>query len=205
MVKVKICGITSVAQAEMVVQAGADAIGLVFYDPSPRAIDIARAQAICAILPPFVTAVGLVVNPASDWLHALLDQVPIDLIQFHGDETEPFCKQFNKPYIKAIRVQQNMDLTSLSQTFNSSRGILLDTYVPGQPGGTGQSFDWDLIPKSMSKPLILAGGLNPDNVAQAVARVKPWAVDVSGGVEQSKGVKDQRLVNAFISGVRSDR
>ena len=205
MVKVKICGITSVAQAEMVVQAGADAIGLVFYDPSPRAVDIARAQAICEILPPFVTAVGLVVNPDGDWLHALLDQVPIDLIQFHGDETEPFCKQFNKPYIKAVRVQQNMDLTSLGQTFNSSRGILLDTYVPGQPGGTGQSFDWDLIPKSMSKPLILAGGLNPENVAQAIARVKPWAVDVSGGVEQIKGVKDQRLVNAFISGVRSDR
>ncbi len=201
MARIKICGITTPEQALMAAQAGADAIGLVFYEPSPRNLSIELAQAICDALPPFVTTVGLFVNPEKQWLKDIIAAVPFDLIQFHGDEGEPFCAQFNKPYVKAIRMRSNVDLIAQCQTFYSSRGILLDTFVAGQPGGTGQTFDWSKIPKSLPKPIILAGGLTPENVGSAVAQVKPWAVDVSGGVESAKGVKDRELINAFIRGV----
>lgn len=199
--RVKICGLTSVGDTKLAVDAGADAIGLVFYEPSPRYVEVEKAAEIASSIPAFVTKVALFVNPDVDYVKRILAKVDIDLIQFHGDESAEFCKQFNKPFIKAIRMQANTDLQAIAEEFNDSLGLLLDAYVAGVPGGTGEQFNWDWIPDDLPIKVILAGGLNADNVQQAINTAKPWAVDVSGGVEQSKGVKSPEKINEFMKRV----
>ncbi|MCS4281893.1 phosphoribosylanthranilate isomerase [Pseudomonas sp. BIGb0278] len=201
-VRSKICGITRIEDALAAADAGADAIGLVFYAKSPRAVDVHQARAIIAALPPFVTTVGLFVNASRCELNEILEAVPLDLLQFHGDETPSDCVGFNRPYIKALRVRPGDDLEAACQHYAGASGILLDTFVTGVPGGTGEAFDWSLVPAQLSKPIILAGGLSADNVAQAIAQVQPYAVDVSGGVEQAKGIKDAARIEAFMRAVR---
>lgn len=203
-VRSKICGITRVEDALAAAAAGADAIGLVFYAKSPRAVSVLQAQQIIAALPPFVTTVGLFVDIARAELQQILADVPLDLLQFHGDESLAQCEGYGRPYIKALRVRPADDLVALMGQYPSASGILLDTYVEGVPGGTGLAFDWSLVPQHLPKPVILAGGLTPENVAAAIAAVKPYAVDVSGGVEASKGIKDADKVHAFIREVRGD-
>ena len=198
-VRSKICGITRIEDALAAVEAGADAIGFVFYAKSPRAVSVQQARAIIKALPPFVTTVGLFVNASRCELGEILDAVPLDLLQFHGDEVVEDCEGWHRPYIKALRVRAGDDIAAAVDAYPSASGVLLDTYVEGVPGGTGEAFDWSLIPQGLSKPLILAGGLTPENVADAVARVKPYAVDVSGGVEASKGIKDHAKIRAFIN------
>jgi phosphoribosylanthranilate isomerase len=203
--RVKICGITRAQDAAQVVAAGGDAIGLVFYEPSPRAVTIQMAKEIVKSVPAFVTVVALFVNPSVQEVRKVLEEVRIDLLQFHGDEESDFCSQFKRPYIKAIRVRQTSDVVASSLRFPDALALLLDSYKPGVPGGTGETFDWSLIPESQ-KPLILAGGLAPDNIAFAIDQVQPFAVDVSGGVEATKGIKDHSKINKFITEVnRRDR
>lgn len=202
-VRSKICGITRTEDAMVAVAAGADAIGLVFYAPSPRAVTIEQARKIVQALPPFVTSVGLFVNAPRAEIEAVLRAVPLDLLQFHGDETAEECRGFGRPYMKALRVREGEDVLAACGQFPDAAGILLDAYVPGVPGGTGERFDWSLVPQDAAMPLILAGGLDAQNVAQAIARVRPYGVDVSGGVEASKGIKDAGKVQAFIREVRS--
>ncbi len=199
--RVKICGITRPDDALRAAQLGADAIGLVFYDKSPRAIDVDTARNILAVLPPFVTVVGLFVDPTPRHVAAVLHRVPLDILQFHGNEEPGECTAYNKPYIKAIRVKEGMNLHEQAKRYSSARGLLLDTYVPGVPGGTGQAFNWSLIPKDLNKHVILAGGLTPKNVWQVISAVRPYAVDVSSGVELEKGIKDPEKMAAFIRGV----
>ncbi|EKT4466131.1 phosphoribosylanthranilate isomerase [Pseudomonas putida] len=201
-VRSKICGITRIEDALAAAEAGADAIGLVFYAKSPRAVDVHQARAIIAALPPFVTTVGLFVNASRCELNEILEAVPLDLLQFHGDETPADCEGYHRPWVKALRVRPGDDLEAACQQYASARGILLDTYVPGIPGGTGEAFDWSLVPASLSKPIILAGGLSAGNVGQAIAQVRPFAVDVSGGVEQAKGIKDAAKIEAFMRAVK---
>lgn len=201
-IRVKICGITRVEDALAAAAAGADAIGLVFYARSPRAVDIERARAIIAALPPFVTTVGLFVDIERAELDDILASVPLDLLQFHGDESPEQCEGFNRPYIKALRVRAGDDIAARVDYYPGASGVLLDTYVDGVPGGTGAAFDWSLVPPALSKPVILAGGLHAGNVASAVAQVRPYAVDVSGGVEASKGIKDAEKIGAFIRAAR---
>ncbi|WP_297835461.1 phosphoribosylanthranilate isomerase [Pseudomonas sp.] len=201
-VRSKICGITRIEDALAAVDAGADAIGFVFYAKSPRAVTAAQARDIIAALPPFVTTVGLFVDVSRCELTEILEVVPLDLLQFHGNETAEDCDGYHRPYIKALRVQAGDDIAASCRAYPKASGILLDTYVAGVPGGTGEAFDWSLIPQGLSKPIILAGGLHPANVAQAIAQVRPYAVDVSGGVEASKGVKDHEKIRAFMKAVR---
>lgn len=200
-VRSKICGITRIQDALAAVEAGADAIGFVFYAKSPRAVTFEQARAIVKALPPFVTTVGLFVNASDQELQEILGAVPLDLLQFHGDESAEECERWQRPYIKALRVKAGDDIVAACEAYPGASGILLDAYVEGIPGGTGEAFDWSLIPQGLSKPIILAGGLTPDNVAKAVARVRPYAVDVSGGVEASKGIKDHGKIQAFIKAV----
>lgn len=201
-VRSKICGITRIEDALAAADAGADAIGFVFYAKSPRAVDVRQARAIIAELPPFVTTVGLFVNASRCELNEILEVVPLDLLQFHGDETPADCEGFHRPWIKALRVRPGDDIEAACQHYAGAQGVLLDTYVAGVPGGTGEAFDWSLVPAGLSKPVILAGGLSADNVGQAIAQVRPYAVDVSGGVEQSKGIKDATKITAFIRAVK---
>ena len=201
-VRSKICGITRIEDALAAAEAGADAIGFVFYAKSPRAVDVRQARAIIAELPPFVTTVGLFVNASRCELNEILEVVPLDLLQFHGDETPQDCEGYHRPWIKALRVRPGDDLEAACQLYAGACGILLDTYVAGVPGGTGEAFDWSLVPARLSKPIILAGGLSADNVGQAIAQVRPYAVDVSGGVEQAKGIKDTAKIEAFMQAVK---
>ncbi|MCB2427345.1 phosphoribosylanthranilate isomerase [Methylophaga pinxianii] len=195
--RVKICGITRRQDAEFAVKSGADAIGLVFYEPSPRAVTVSQAMAITAQLPPFVSTVGLFVNASVETVRHILEQVPLSLLQFHGDESADFCTQFNVPFIKAIRMQSAADLIQAAEDFSEASALLLDSYQQGVPGGTGQTFDWSMI-TAVNKPLILAGGLTTENVAEAIRQVSPYAVDVSGGVEESKGLKSNNKISAFM-------
>lgn len=204
MTRIKICGITRVEDALAAAQAGADAIGLVFHAASPRAVSIEQARAIVKALPPFVTTVGLFVDAAEETIRSVLDQVPLDLLQFHGDEPDTFCQRFARPYIKAVRVRPGDDLDALAANWPGASGILLDSYKPGVPGGTGETFDWSMIPAQRSWTLVLAGGLQSQNVRQAIDLTAPWAVDVSGGVEATKGIKDIDKINAFIHEVKRD-
>lgn len=199
--RIKICGITRAEDAKAVVDAGADAIGLVFYPPSPRAVSIQQAQEVVAEVPAFVTVTALFVNPSVEEVQSVLDGVRIDLIQFHGDEDDDFCRQFGHPYIKALRVRQASDVVALCLRFPSALAVLLDSYKPGVPGGTGETFDWSLVPETPPKPIILAGGLDPDNINHAIDVVHPYAVDVSGGVESAKGIKDHGKITAFVNEV----
>ena len=201
-VRSKICGITRIEDALAAAEAGADAIGFVFYAKSPRAVDVRQARAIIAELPPFVTTVGLFVNASRCELNEILEVVPLDLLQFHGDETPADCEGYHRPWIKALRVRPGDDIEAACQRYSGARGMLLDTYVAGVPGGTGEAFDWSLVPARLSKPIILAGGLSAANVGQAIAQVRPYAVDVSGGVEQAKGIKDAAKIEAFMRAVK---
>ncbi len=201
-VRVKICGITQVNDALSCVAAGADAIGLVFYAPSPRHVEIAQARQIVAALPPFVTPVGLFVDAEAAAVEAVLANVPLGLLQFHGEETPEFCAGFGRPYIKAVRVRDRTTLEQACAKYAGAQGILADAYVEGLVGGTGQAFDWHLATGSFTKNIILAGGLNPGNVAQAIRQVQPYAVDVSGGVERSKGIKDADKIQLFMQEVQ---
>jgi len=206
--RIKICGITRVADALAAARSGADAVGLVFYERSPRHVSIAQAAQLAAALPPFVSAVGLFVNAEAALVREVLGRVPLDLLQFHGDESPEFCAQFAQPYIKAIRVRAGVDLLQCASVFRSAKGLLLDAHVEGTPGGTGATFDWSLIPKHLPLPLILSGGLDAENVAAAVEQVRPYAVDVSSGVEASKGIntlkgiKDAAKIARFIREVK---
>lgn len=202
-VRSKICGITRVEDALVAAEAGADAIGLVFYAKSPRAVTVQQARAIIAALPPFVTTVGLFVDASRCEIGEILDAVPLDLLQFHGDEAPDQCEGHGRPYIKALRVRPGEDIAARCADYVHARGVLLDTFVPGVPGGTGEAFDWSLVPEKLPKPLILAGGLTAQNVRAAIAQVSPFAVDVSGGVEAAKGIKDAEKMRAFIREVRS--
>ena len=202
-VRSKICGITRIEDALAAVEAGADALGFVFYSRSPRAVTVQQARAIIAALPPFISTVGLFVNASRGELNETLDAVPLDLLQFHGDETPEQCDGYHRPFIKALRVQAGDDIAAACRDYRQASGILLDAYVAGVPGGTGETFDWTLIPQNLEKPIILAGGLTSENVAQAIAQVRPYAVDVSGGVEKAKGIKDHEKIRAFMNAVHS--
>jgi phosphoribosylanthranilate isomerase len=200
---VKICGITRNNDALAAVRLGAHAIGFVFHAKSPRNIAPERAAEIIRGLPPFVTTVGLFVNADARAVARVLEQVPLNLLQFHGEETPEFCRQVHVPYIKAVRVRAGLDLLQYAQLYSAARGLLLDAFVEGAHGGTGTAFDWSLIPRELPLPVILSGGLNPDNVADAIRRVRPPAVDVSSGVEASPGIKDPLKIAAFMKEVRS--
>ena len=202
--RIKICGITRVEDARIAVELGADAIGLVFYAPSPRSVGLDQARAIVAAIPPFVTIVGLFVDPAQDQVESVLRRCSLGLLQFHGDEAPDFCNGFGLPYIKAARVGADADLVQYLSPYHAAQGWLLDAYHEQLYGGTGESFDWTLIPRDLARPVILSGGLTPDNVGAAVRQVRPWAVDVSGGVESAKGIKDAAKIAAFIAGVRNE-
>ena len=201
-IRVKICGLTREQDAVAAVECGADAIGFVFYPPSPRCVTIERAAAIARAMPPFVTTVALFVNATSELIARAVDEVGVDLLQFHGQESPEYCAQHRRPWIRAVAMRPDIDLPALQKSFAASRGLLLDAYRPGVPGGTGETFDWDRIPRRLASRIILAGGLRADNVADAIRRVRPYAVDVSGGVESRKGVKDPVKIKAFIEEVR---
>lgn len=202
MTRIKICGITRVQDALAVARSGADAIGLVFYERSPRYVHRAQAVELVRALPPFVTTVGLFVNAVPAFVREVLTAVPLDVLQFHGDETPAYCEQFNKPYLKAIRVKMGVDLLQCAADYGHAQGLLLDAFIEGIPGGTGASFDWALIPKNLALPVILSGGLQASNVAVAIQQVRPYAVDVSSGVEINKGIKDATKIAAFVNEVR---
>jgi phosphoribosylanthranilate isomerase len=176
---------------------GADAIGLVFYEPSPRAVTIAQAKQIVEGLPPFVTVVALFVDADVSFVNACLNEVRIDLLQFHGNESADYCEQFNMPYMKAIRMKEDTQLFIEEKNYASASALLLDSYKVGIPGGTGETFNWSMITK-IDKPIILAGGLTVENVAMAIEQVNPYAIDVSGGVEKSKGIKDKQKIRTFM-------
>ncbi len=200
--RIKICGITRPQDGQEVARLGADAVGLVFYASSPRAVSIAQAKAVCDVLPPFVTRVGLFVNAARDEINKVLAEVPLDLLQFHGDEAPADCEGYGRPYIKALRMAPDIDVLAEAEAYQRAAGILLDSYEAGVPGGTGQTFDWQRVPTEVKQPIILAGGLNPRNVASAIELLRPYAVDVSGGVEAAKGIKDRDKMTAFINEVQ---
>jgi phosphoribosylanthranilate isomerase len=200
--RVKICGITREQDAEAAVEFGADAIGLVFYEPSPRHVSLERAAAIVRELPPFVASVALFVDAGRDSIARVVDQVSVDLLQFHGQESPEFCVQHGRPWIRAVRMKPETDVMAAQGEFAAGRGLLLDAYRPGVPGGTGDTFDWDRIPRALAPNIVLAGGLDVSNVGDAVRRVRPYAVDVSGGVEAEKGIKDRHKIRAFVEEVR---
>lgn len=199
--RIKICGITNPEDGLEAARLGADAIGLVFFDRSPRAVSAVEAKRVCEALPPFVTTVGLFVNPEPGSVEAVLREVPLDLLQFHGDESPQMCERFGRPYIKAVRMRDGIDLEAAVAEYAGARALLLDAYIPGVPGGTGATFEWERVPGRLGKPLILAGGLKPGNVGQAIRTVQPFAVDVSSGVEAAKGRKDRALMAEFVNEV----
>ncbi|AOY87578.1 N-(5'-phosphoribosyl)anthranilate isomerase [Marinobacter salinus] len=199
--RVKICGLTRVDDVKAAVDCGADALGFVFYGPSPRSVSLAQAEELIRHVPAFVSAVGLFVNPSETEVRELLGRVPLDLLQFHGDEAAGFCAQFNRRWIKAVRVRESGQIERAFDEYEHASGLLVDAWDPDHYGGTGQAFNWDLIPENRPLPLILAGGLSSDNVSFAVDRVRPWAVDVSGGVERCKGIKDSQKISDFIKEV----
>lgn len=200
---VKICGITRVEDALAAAQAGAHAIGLIFYAGSPRVVSTQNARRLVQALPAFVTPVALFVDASADEVTRVIAEVKPQLLQFHGNETPEYCDSFAIPYIKAAKVRPGMDLLQYAHQYRNAKGLLLDAFVEGSQGGTGRAFDWTLIPGQLPLPLILAGGLHQDNVANAIRRVRPWAVDVSSGVEAAKGIKDAARIAAFMRGVRN--
>lgn len=202
MTRVKICGITNGEDAQLASESGADAIGLVFYPPSPRNVSFTQAQEVVASLPPFVTSVALFVNAERAFIEQVIEQVAVDVLQFHGDETPEFCAAFRRPYLKAIRMKNGLDLSTAQKQYSGAQGLLLDTYVKGVPGGTGAAFNWQMVPQERTMPIILAGGLQPENIARAIAQVNPYAVDVSGGVEASRGKKDRDKIIRFMAAVK---
>lgn len=202
MTRIKICGLTRAEDVQAAANSGADALGLVFYDKSSRNISVQQAAQLARIIPPFITVVGLFVNAEANFVRAVLKHVSLDLLQFHGEESPDFCAQFGKPYIKAIRVKSGIDLLQCAARFHTAQGLLLDAHVEGIEGGTGKTFDWTLIP-TLPLPVILSGGLQPGNVASAIQQVRPYAVDVSSGVEITKGIKDAAKIATFINEVNN--
>ena len=200
--RVKICGLTRESDLRAAAELGADAIGLVFHTPSPRVVEIEQARGLAACLPPFVTSVGLFVDASAEQVEDTVTQVGVDLLQFHGNESPASCIAHQKPWIKAVRMKDKVDLLQEAERYREARGLLLDAYRPGVPGGTGETFDWTRIPQELRGRIILAGGLNADNILTAVKTVRPYAVDVSGGVEAEKGIKDPEKIARFIRGVR---
>ncbi len=200
--RIKICGITRSVDLDAVLHAGTDAVGFVFYPPSPRALSLPDALALAQRVPPFVTRVGLFVNAEPAEVETALAAVPLDLLQFHGDEDAAYCDQFGLPYLKAARVRPDLDLLEFARAYPSAQGLLLDAWVEAY-GGVGQSFDWSLIPGDLPLPIVLSGGLHAGNVIEAVTKIHPWAVDVSSGVEVAKGVKDAGKISAFVEAVRT--
>ena len=199
--RVKVCGITCVEDALIAADAGADALGFVFYPPSPRAVSPEAAAEIVAQLPPIVTCVGLFVDAERDGIMKIAERCHLDLLQLHGKETPAFCQSLGRPYIKALRMRDDADVAAVAASYPAARGLLLDSYKPGVPGGTGETFDWLRIPPQLAAQTVLAGGLRPDNVARAIAQVKPYGVDVSGGVEARPGRKNAEAVRQFIRAV----
>lgn len=203
-VRVKICGITDVEAACVAASAGADAIGLVFYERSRRNLsDLGLAREIALAAGPFVSVTGLFVDADPAFVNNVLREVPLGLLQFHGEEDEAYCASFARPYIKALRMKPEVDIQLFAAGYSSATGLLLDAWRPGVPGGTGETFDWQRVPSSATLPIVLAGGLHTDNIAQAITATSPWAVDVSGGVEQSPGVKDTNKITQFVQAVRA--
>jgi phosphoribosylanthranilate isomerase len=200
--RVKICGMTRVEDIRAAAQAGADAVGLVFYPPSPRFLSLEWARQLAGDVPPFVNTVALFVNPSAADVYTVLERVKPSMLQFHGEETPVFCGQFGVPYLKACRVKPGIDLLEYLRPFSGAAGWLLDSHVE-EYGGVGERFDWSLVPQERSHPLVLSGGLTIANVGEAVRRVRPWAVDVSSGVESAKGIKDAAKIAAFIAEVRN--
>ena len=202
MTRIKICGITREQDARTAAASGADMLGLVFYDKSPRYVTLPQAIQLSAAIPSSVLQAGLFVNASAQAVRAVLQQVPLDVLQFHGEEEPEFCAQFCRPYWKAIRVRPGVDLLQCAARYKGAQGLLLDAYIEGMHGGTGASFDWTLIPRNLPLPVILSGGLNAGNVAEAITQVRPRAVDVSSGVEAAKGIKDAAKITAFINEVK---
>jgi len=200
-VRVKYCGITTVENAVFAARLAVDAIGLVFYSKSPRAVDVVQASQIIAALPPFVSAVGLFVNPTESEVEQIITKIPLNMLQFHGDEPEKFCNKFSLPYMKAVRMAPNVDVQTEIERYNTASGILLDSYHEKQAGGTGEKFDWSRVPDSSAMPIILAGGLSAANINEAITKTHPYAVDVSSGIESSKGVKDNAKMQQFMNEV----
>ena len=201
--RIKICGITRPEDALAAANSGADAIGLVFYADSPRAVTVQEAKDIAQVLPPFVTLVSLFVNAPAETISNVLSQVPVGLIQFHGDEDSRFCREFGRPWIKALRVRESMNVAKEAAALSGATGVLLDAWQEGVPGGTGKTFDWALANEQLPLPMVLAGGLDEVNVGDAIGGLRPWAVDVSGGVESSPGIKDAEKIQRFVAAVRA--
>lgn len=199
--RVKVCGITRIEDAQAAVAAGADAIGLVFYAGSPRVVSIEQARAIAAVVPPFVSVVGLFVDESAEVIREVLSRVNLSLLQFHGSETPDQCRLYRRPYLKAIHMRDNVDLRNEEARFADAAGLLLDAFAQGQFGGSGRTFDWSCVPAQRTKPIVLAGGLTPENVGEAIRRVHPDAVDVTSGVEAGKGIKDPARIVAFVAAV----
>lgn len=202
MTRIKICGITREQDALKAIALGVNALGFVFYPPSTRNIELHRAAEIIEKLPPFVTTTALFVNAEPQLIHQVIAQTKIDLLQFHGDESAEFCAQFDRPFIKALRMRPEIELDHEVSAYTSARAILLDAYRKGIPGGTGESFEWQRIPSNLRSKIILAGGLTPDNIEQAILTVAPYAVDVSGGVEAMPGIKDESKLEKFVAEVK---
>ena len=200
--RVKICGITRYNDATAAINEGADALGFVFYEPSPRYISVEEAALIFNKIPPFINTVGLFVNADYDFVLNASNALNINLLQFHGDEDEAYCSSFGKPYIKAIRIQETTNLLDVSRQFHSASGLLIDAFDKDKFGGTGETFDWSLLQTPCDLPVILAGGLTPDNISDAIKQTHPYAVDVSSGVEESKGVKSHPLIKQFMKEVK---
>jgi phosphoribosylanthranilate isomerase len=202
--RIKICGLRDPAHARLAADEGADAIGLVFHRPSPRYVEVREAAKVARVVPPYVTTVGLFVNLPADEVHAILREIPLDLLQFQGDEPPEYCVQFGRPFVRAVKVGPGVDLLEYAHRFSRAKALHLDADVPGLAGGSGETFDWSAIPRGLPLPLILSGGLNAGNVARAVREVRPWAVDVSSGVESARGVKDPAKIVEFIRSVRRE-
>lgn len=200
--RVKICGITRPEDGLAAANVGAHAIGLVFHPASPRHVSVAQAQAIVAALPPLVSVVGLFVDAGEEQIGNVLRHVPLDLIQFHGAEPAAACRRHGRRYLKALHVRDGVDLSAQAVGYHDAAGLLLDAFVPGTPGGSGRTFDWSAVPAALPRPLLLAGGLDAGNVAAAIRRLRPWAVDVSSGVESAPGIKDAARMGAFMQAVR---
>ena len=201
--KIKICGLTDPENSKQIASLDIHAIGLVFFNESPRAVSIEQANEIIQELPPFINKVGLFVNASSNFVDQVLNSVNIDTIQFHGDESSSDCSQFQMPFIKAIRMREGTNLLKQAEEFSSAAGLLLDSFEEDSYGGTGNSFDWNLIRDKVDLPVILAGGLNKDNVLQAIEKVQPYAIDISSGVEVEKGIKDIGKTKEIIEIVKS--
>lgn len=202
--RVKVCGITSVADARMVSAAGVDAVGLVFYAKSSRNVSVQQAAEICAALPPFVSSVGLFLDASAVFVNEVLEAVPLDLLQFHGSESAEYCNHFRRPYLKGLGMSgvSGSDFKALADQYPQAQGVLVDSHAPGAAGGTGRVFDWTQVPQDYAKAIVLAGGLTADNVAQAIRTTRAYAVDVSSGVEAAPGIKDSAQVAAFMDEVR---